>query len=116
MICLLPPREIRTSFFTFNSLLCALTAAIAVMLSKAVLQSAWMDVRFLGLTVIGAQRPTARSDWRKKGAVVSIHGRQGCVAPRASDQMQNRPDHTSNKSLPNSVSPIGTRRRPLWRR
>src|SRR6266700_771444 len=54
MICLLPPREIRTSFFTFNSLLCALTAAIAVMLSKAVLQSAWADVRFLGLTVIGA--------------------------------------------------------------
>jgi len=54
MVCLLPSREIRTSFFTFNSLLCALTAAIAVMLSKAVLQSAWMDVRFLGLTVIGA--------------------------------------------------------------
>ena len=54
MICLLPPREIRTSFFTFNSLLCALTAAIALMLSKALLQSAWSDVRFLGLTVIGA--------------------------------------------------------------
>ncbi|HXI85111.1 MAG TPA: hypothetical protein VNL17_13580 [Verrucomicrobiae bacterium] len=54
LLCLLPPREIRTSFFTFNSLLCALTAAIAVVLSKAVLQSAWTDVRFLGLTVIGA--------------------------------------------------------------
>jgi len=54
MVCLLPSREIRTSFFTFNSLLCALTAAVAVMLSKAVLQSAWADIRFLGLTVIGA--------------------------------------------------------------
>ncbi len=54
MVCLLPPREIRTSFFTFNSLLCALTAAIALMLSKALLPSAWTNVRFLGLTVIGA--------------------------------------------------------------
>ena len=54
MVCLLPPREIRTSFFTFNSLVCALTAALALVLSKAVLQSAWMDVRFLGLTVIGS--------------------------------------------------------------
>ena len=54
MTCLLPPREIRSSFFTFNSLLCALTAALAFMLSKWLLQSAWADVRFLGLTVIGA--------------------------------------------------------------
>jgi len=54
MICLLPPREIRSSFFTLNSLLCALTAAIALVLSRALLQSDWWDVRFLGLTVIGA--------------------------------------------------------------
>jgi hypothetical protein len=54
MICLLPPREIRTSFFTFSSLLCALMAAIALVLSKALLQSGWTDVRFLGFTVIGA--------------------------------------------------------------
>ncbi len=54
MICLLPPREIRTSFFTFNSLVCALTAAIALVLSRALLKEDWWDMRFLGLTVIGA--------------------------------------------------------------
>jgi hypothetical protein len=54
MSSLLPPREIRTSFFAFNSLLCALTAAVALILSKGLLQFAWTDVRFLGLTVIGA--------------------------------------------------------------
>ena len=54
MVSLLPPREIRTSFFTFNSLVCALTSAIALMLSKGLLQAAWWDVRFLGFTVIGA--------------------------------------------------------------
>lgn len=54
MSCLLPPREIRASFFTFVSLLSALSAAIALVLSKWLLLSAWADVRFLGLTVIGA--------------------------------------------------------------
>jgi hypothetical protein len=54
MICLLPPREIRTSFFTFNTLLCALMAALALVFSRALLKSDWTDVRFLGLTVIGA--------------------------------------------------------------
>lgn len=54
MTCLLPPREIRLSFFTFNSLLSALLAAVALLLSKMILQAGWEDVRFLGLTVIGA--------------------------------------------------------------
>jgi hypothetical protein len=54
MTGLLPPREIRASFFTFVSLLCALSAAIALVLSKWLLLSAWADVRYLGLTVIGA--------------------------------------------------------------
>jgi hypothetical protein len=54
LTCLLPPRQIRADFFTFVSLLCALTAAMALTLSKMLLQSAWSDVRFLGLTVIGA--------------------------------------------------------------
>jgi len=54
MGCLLPPREIRASLFTFLSLLCAVSAAIAFALSKWILLSAWMDVRYLGLTVIGA--------------------------------------------------------------
>jgi hypothetical protein len=54
MTCLLPPREIRASLFTFVSLLCALSAAIALVLSKWLLLSAWADVRYLGLTVIGA--------------------------------------------------------------
>ena len=54
MTCLLPPRQIRADFFTFVSLLCALAAAMALTLSKVLLQSAWADVRFLGLTVIGA--------------------------------------------------------------
>jgi hypothetical protein len=52
--CLLPPREILASFFTFISLLCALAAAVSLVLSKGLLQSAWADVRFLGVTVIGA--------------------------------------------------------------
>jgi hypothetical protein len=54
MTCLLPPREIRANFFTFISLLCALAAAMSLVLSKGLLQSAWTDVRFLGITVIGA--------------------------------------------------------------
>jgi hypothetical protein len=54
MICLLPPREIRTNFFTFNSLLCALMSALALVLSRALLKEDWTDVRFLGLTIIGA--------------------------------------------------------------
>ncbi len=54
MTCWLPPREIRMGFFAFTSLLSALVAAVALLLSKIALQSDWMDVRFLGLTVIGA--------------------------------------------------------------
>jgi hypothetical protein len=54
MTCLLPPREIRLSFFTFNSLLGALTAAVALALMGTVLRVGWEDVRFLGFTVIGA--------------------------------------------------------------
>jgi hypothetical protein len=54
MACLLPPREIRASFFTFISLLCALSAAVALALSKWILLAAWMDVCYLGLTVVGA--------------------------------------------------------------
>jgi len=54
MTSLLPPREIRASFFTFVSLLCALTAAVALTLLKGFLQFAWEDVRFLSFTVIGA--------------------------------------------------------------
>jgi|SRR5579862_8620411 len=54
LTCLLPPREVRLSFFTFMSLLCALMSAVAVMLSKGLLQYAWADVRFLGFTVIGS--------------------------------------------------------------
>lgn len=54
MTSLLPPREIRLSFFTFNSLVAALAAALALVLSRMVLGQGWEDVRFLGLTVIGA--------------------------------------------------------------
>ncbi|HUI05488.1 MAG TPA: hypothetical protein VL486_00630 [Verrucomicrobiae bacterium] len=54
MLCLVPPREIRSSFFTFTSLLSAVVTAAALLLAKISLQSDWMAVRFLGLTVIGA--------------------------------------------------------------
>jgi hypothetical protein len=54
MTSLLPTREIRLSFFTFNSLFCAIVAALALVFSKWLLAWAWLDVRFLGLTVIGA--------------------------------------------------------------
>ncbi len=50
----LPPREIRASFFQFNALFSALTAALALVFAKWLLAWAWADVRFLGLTVIGA--------------------------------------------------------------
>jgi hypothetical protein len=54
MTGLLPPREIRLSFFTFNSLLSAIAAGLALVLLKFGEGSAWGDVRFLGWTVIGA--------------------------------------------------------------
>ncbi|HUJ11697.1 MAG TPA: hypothetical protein VL171_16935 [Verrucomicrobiae bacterium] len=54
MTCLIPPREIRLSFFTFTSILSALTSAVALLLLKMILQAGWGDVRFLGFTVIGA--------------------------------------------------------------
>jgi hypothetical protein len=54
MTGLLPPREIRTSFFSFNSLLAATAAALALLMLKFGAGSAWWDVRYLGLTVIGA--------------------------------------------------------------
>ena len=54
MTSLLPPREIRLSFFTLNSLLGAVAAALALVLTKFGEGSAWWDVRYLGLTVIGA--------------------------------------------------------------
>ena len=54
LTALLPTREIRSSFFTFNSLLAAIFAALALALTKTLLAAAWWDVRYLGLTVIGA--------------------------------------------------------------
>lgn len=51
---LLPTREIRTSFFTFISLLAAVLAGTALVLTKGLLGAAWWDVRYLGLTVVGA--------------------------------------------------------------
>jgi hypothetical protein len=54
MTSLLSPREIRISFFRFNSLLGAIAAALALVLGKMVLGEGWWDVRFLGLTIIGA--------------------------------------------------------------
>lgn len=51
---MLPAREIRTSFFQFNALFSALTAALALVFAKWLLAWAWADVRFLGVTVIGA--------------------------------------------------------------
>jgi hypothetical protein len=54
LVSLIPPRAIRLSFFTLNSLICAVAAALALLLSSMVLRDAWADVRFLGLTVIGS--------------------------------------------------------------
>jgi hypothetical protein len=54
MASLLPPREIRLSFFTLNSLIGAVAAALALVLTKFGEGNAWWDVRYLGLTVIGA--------------------------------------------------------------
>jgi hypothetical protein len=54
MTSLMSTREIRLGFFTLNSLLAALAAAFAFLLAKIMLAAAWADVRFLGLTIIGA--------------------------------------------------------------
>jgi hypothetical protein len=54
MTSLLPTREIRVGFFTLNSLLSAIAAALALVLTKYGAGAAWWDTRFLGLTVIGA--------------------------------------------------------------
>lgn len=54
MVGLLPTREIRLGFFTLNSLVCALTAALALVLLRFGADAEWVEVRFLGLTVIGA--------------------------------------------------------------
>ncbi|MEI6084154.1 MAG: hypothetical protein WCS70_07620 [Verrucomicrobiota bacterium] len=54
LVSLLPTREIRVGFFTLNSLLCAVASALALVLTKFGLGTAWWDVRFFGLTVIGA--------------------------------------------------------------
>ena len=51
---LLPQRIIRPSFFTLNCLIASISAALAMVLTKTLLQTAWWDVRYLGLTVIGA--------------------------------------------------------------
>ena len=51
---LLPPRVIRSSFFTLNCLIAAIAAALALALTKYLLLAAWWDVRYLGITVIGA--------------------------------------------------------------
>jgi len=66
MVCLLPPREIRTGFFTFNSLVCALAAAISLMLSKGLLQSAWWTSGSWFPRSSAQQPPTVRSDWRNQ--------------------------------------------------
>jgi hypothetical protein len=54
MTSLLSPRDIRVSFFRFNSLLSAIGAALALVFCKMILGEGWWDVRFLGLTIIGA--------------------------------------------------------------
>ncbi|MCG3150407.1 MAG: hypothetical protein PCFJNLEI_03892 [Verrucomicrobiae bacterium] len=54
MVSLLPTREIRVGFFTLNSLLCAIAAALALVMTKYGAGAAWWDVRYFGLTVIGA--------------------------------------------------------------
>lgn len=54
LVSLLPTREIRVGFFTLNSLLCAVGAAVALVFTKYGVGTAWWDVRYFGLTVIGA--------------------------------------------------------------
>jgi hypothetical protein len=54
LTAVLSAREIRLGFFTLNSLLCAITAAIVWLLAHGLLAWAWNDARFLGLSVIGA--------------------------------------------------------------
>jgi hypothetical protein len=54
LTALLPAHEIRAGFFKLNSLLSALTAAVALVLIRFGEGSGWVEVRFLGLTVIGA--------------------------------------------------------------
>ncbi|MCE9506838.1 MAG: hypothetical protein K8R48_00780 [Alphaproteobacteria bacterium] len=54
MTSLLPTREIRVGFFTLNSLMSAIAAALALVFTKFAAGAVWWDTRYLGLTVIGA--------------------------------------------------------------
>jgi hypothetical protein len=54
IVSLLSPAMLRHSFFRFHCLVCALTAATALLLSRFGAEAPWWDVRFLGLTVLGA--------------------------------------------------------------
>jgi hypothetical protein len=49
-----PVHTLRASFFTLNSLIGALAAALAFTLTKVMHQATWWEMRYLGLTVIGA--------------------------------------------------------------
>lgn len=51
---LLSTRDLRAGLFTVNSLICAIAAAVALVLTRMTLTTGWWDVRYLGLTVIGA--------------------------------------------------------------
>ena len=54
MTGLLSTRDLRTGLFAVNSLVCAIAAAVALVLTRVTLTTGWWDVRYLGLTVIGA--------------------------------------------------------------
>lgn len=51
---LLSPRALRLSFFLYNSLGCALLGALALLLTKYGANTAWWEMRYFGLTIIGA--------------------------------------------------------------
>jgi len=53
LTALLSAKEIRISFFTFMSLFSILCLSAVLIFSKTMLQYAWVDVRWLGLTIIG---------------------------------------------------------------
>lgn len=54
IVSLLSPANLRHGFFRVQCLLCGLTAAVALGLTRFAAEATWWDVRFLALTILGA--------------------------------------------------------------
>lgn len=83
MTSLLSTREIRTSFFAFNSILGAIVTGVAMVLLRLGSVATWWEMRYLGLIVLGASAACAcfRVEQLKPGRVLlAVTGLGGLIA------------------------------------